>query len=66
MMLFRGKIKNHNTEFRKEMEETSAKVMEMVELVPVTRAHGLDIRPFLIKFYLVDIVDKMIDLVLLG
>ena len=30
------------TEFRKEMEETSARVMEMVELVPVTRAHALE------------------------
>ena len=29
-------------EFRKEMEETSARVMEMVELIPVTRAHALE------------------------
>ena len=42
MMLFRNKIKSHNSEFRREMEETSARVMEMVELVPVTRAHGLE------------------------
>ncbi len=38
---FKKPIKKHNQLFRKEMEETSAKVMEMVELVPVTRAHGL-------------------------
>ncbi len=38
---FKNPIKKHNQKFRKEMEETSAKVMEMVELVPVTRAHGL-------------------------
>jgi ATP-binding cassette subfamily B protein len=38
---FKKPIKKHNQKFRKEMEETSAKVMEMVELVPVTRAHGL-------------------------
>ena len=35
-------MKKRNTEFRKEMEETSARVMEMVELVPVTRAHALE------------------------
>ncbi len=39
--LFRKKISLRNTEFRKEVEETSAMVMEMVELIPVTRAHGL-------------------------
>ena len=33
---FKGKIKSHNREFREEMEETSAKVMEMVEMIPVT------------------------------
>lgn len=42
MVSFRKKIKQRNTEFRKEMEETSAKVMEMVELIPVTRAHALE------------------------
>jgi ATP-binding cassette subfamily B protein len=35
-------MKDRNREFRKEMEETSARVMEMVELVPVTRAHALE------------------------
>ena len=39
---FRTKIKERNNEFRKEMEETSARVMEMVELIPVTRAHALE------------------------
>lgn len=39
---FRGKIQNRNKVFRQEMEETSAKVMEMVELIPVTKAHGLE------------------------
>ena len=37
---FRKKIKNYNTEFRKEMEETSVQVMEMVEMIPVARAHA--------------------------
>ena len=39
--LFRKKISQRNTQYRKEVEETSAMVMEMVELIPVTRAHGL-------------------------
>ena len=39
---FSGKIKRYNTDYRKEMEETSVKVMEMVELIPVTRAHALE------------------------
>lgn len=42
MVTFRSVMRTRNNEFRKEMEETSAKVMEMVELVPVTRAHALE------------------------
>ena len=42
MVTFRTAMKRRNNEFRKEMEETSARVMEMVELVPVTRAHALE------------------------
>ncbi|MCH5269937.1 MAG: ABC transporter ATP-binding protein [Lachnospiraceae bacterium] len=42
MVTFRSVMKTRNNEFRKEMEETSARVMEMVELVPVTRAHALE------------------------
>lgn len=42
MVFFRNIMKKRNSEFRKEMEETSAKVMEMVELIPVTRAHALE------------------------
>jgi ATP-binding cassette subfamily B protein len=42
MVTFRTAMKDRNREFRKEMEETSARVMEMVELVPVTRAHALE------------------------
>jgi ATP-binding cassette subfamily B protein len=38
---FRKKIGSSNAQFRKEMETTSARVFEMVELIPVTRAHGL-------------------------
>ncbi len=42
MAVFKDKIKAHNRQFRKDMEETSARVMEMVELIPVTRAHALE------------------------
>lgn len=42
MVTFRNIMRTRNNEFRKEMEETSARVMEMVELVPVTRAHALE------------------------
>lgn len=40
--VFSGKIKRYNSDYRKEMEETSVRVMEMVELIPVTRAHALE------------------------
>lgn len=42
MYAFRSRIKKYNSDFRSEMEETSARVMEMVELIPVTRAHALE------------------------
>lgn len=42
VVAFRKKIHRENRAFRQEMEETSARVMEMVELVPVTRAHALE------------------------
>lgn len=42
MALFRGKIRKRNREYRKEVENTSAKVMEMVEMIPVTRAYNVE------------------------
>lgn len=42
MVSFRNVMRKRNAEFRKEMEETSGRVMEMVELIPVTRAHALE------------------------
>lgn len=39
---FRKQIFRRNRTFRKEMESASGKVAEMVELVPVTRAHALE------------------------
>ena len=40
--VFRTPIRSNNREFRKEMEEAQASVAEMVEMIPVTRAHGLE------------------------
>ncbi|MBD5453646.1 MAG: ABC transporter ATP-binding protein [Lachnospiraceae bacterium] len=42
MVTFRTRIKSYNKEFRKDMEETSVHVMEMIEMIPVTRAHALE------------------------
>lgn len=42
VVAFRRKIHEENRSFRKGMEETSARVMEMVEMVPVARAHALE------------------------
>ncbi|WHY87012.1 ABC transporter ATP-binding protein [Neobacillus novalis] len=42
IVAFRKKIKTSNSEFRREMEKTSAHVIEMIELVPIARAHALE------------------------
>lgn len=42
MQIFKKPLKEKNREFRKEIEHTSSDVMEMIELVPVTRAHSLE------------------------
>ncbi|WP_019636590.1 ABC transporter ATP-binding protein [Paenibacillus fonticola] len=39
---FRSKMSKHNREVRKKIEEMSGKVSETVEMIPVTRAHGLE------------------------
>ncbi len=39
---FRKRIRATNASFRQEIEEMSANVSEMVEMIPVTRAHGLE------------------------
>lgn len=41
-LLFRKKIRLKNKLFRNEMENAGAKMIEMVELVPVSRAHSLE------------------------
>ncbi|GMK40494.1 ABC transporter [Paenibacillus sp. CCS19] len=40
--LFRRKIRSTNKDFRREIEQMSSRVSEMVEMIPVTRAHGLE------------------------
>lgn len=39
---FRSKMSKQNHEVRKKIEEMSGKVSETVEMIPVTRAHGLE------------------------
>ena len=42
VVAFKKRIRDDNQQFRREIEETSAKVMEMVAMIPVTRAHALE------------------------
>lgn len=42
MAKFRTPLRQKNREFRKTMENTSSSVIDMIELVPVTRAHALE------------------------
>jgi len=39
---FRGRIRSRNAEYRGEVEVMSARVSEMIEMIPVTRAHGAE------------------------
>ncbi|WP_033826961.1 ABC transporter ATP-binding protein [Bacillus andreraoultii] len=40
--VFRNKMTDFNRQFRKKIEEMSGSVSEMVEMIPVTRAHGVE------------------------
>ncbi|MFB9329146.1 ABC transporter ATP-binding protein [Paenibacillus aurantiacus] len=42
VFLFRRRIQLGNREFRREVEQMSGQVAETVEMIPVTRAHGLE------------------------
>ena len=42
MFMFRKEIRQKNEDFRKEIENMSARIYEMVEMIPLTRAHGLE------------------------
>lgn len=44
LRVLRKKLKERNKTFRNEIEETQSSVSEMLELIPVTRAHGLQKR----------------------
>ena len=42
LKVFRKKITENNRAFRKEIENVSAKVSDMIEMIPITKAHGLE------------------------
>ncbi|HOF09579.1 MAG TPA: ABC transporter ATP-binding protein [Opitutaceae bacterium] len=42
IVLLRRRLDARNTTFRKEVEQMSARVIEMTHLIPITRAHGLE------------------------
>ena len=42
MRLFNKKISRYNAEFRKNMETTSADIMDMIDMNQITRAHALE------------------------
>ncbi|MBQ9977049.1 MAG: ABC transporter ATP-binding protein [Clostridia bacterium] len=42
MLPFRNGMRTNNRLFRKEVENTSSEVMDMISLVPITRAHALE------------------------
>jgi ATP-binding cassette subfamily B protein len=42
IQLFRSRLSERNYHFRKEMEGMSSSVSEMIDMIPVTKAHGLE------------------------
>ncbi len=42
MRMFNGNIRKYNAQFRKDMENTSADIMDMIEMNQITRAHALE------------------------
>lgn len=42
IMAFRKPMRNSNSEFRHEVENMSAKISDMLEMIPITKAHGLE------------------------
>ena len=69
IILFRNKIRERNHEFRREMEETSAKVVEMVDMIPFTRAYSVEeteinrlttqINKVAVKGYRLDVIQSL-------
>ena len=42
IQMFRKQIRKNSHEYRSEMENMSSRVSEMIDIIPVTRAHGLE------------------------
>ncbi len=42
LTVFRTRIRESNREFRTAIEQMSARVSEMIEMIPITRAHGVE------------------------
>jgi ATP-binding cassette subfamily B protein len=42
MYIFRNKMKINNTELRLSIERMSARISEMIEMIPIMRAHALE------------------------
>ena len=42
MRLFRAPMRKRNEAFRREIEEMSGRVAEMIEMIPITRAHAVE------------------------
>ncbi|MFD6415441.1 ABC transporter ATP-binding protein [Streptomyces sp. NPDC060194] len=42
VMRLRGRLRERNESFRREVEQLSSRVSEMTTLIPITRAHGLE------------------------
>ena len=40
--VFRKPMRKRNEQFRREVEEMSSRVSEMIEMIPITRAHGIE------------------------
>ncbi len=40
--VFRHRLRKRNEEFRREVEDMSGKVSEMIEMIPITRAHAVE------------------------
>ena len=59
MRTFKKPVREKNQEFRSEMENTQGAVAEMLEMIPVARAHGLqEVEISKMNTYLNRIVDR--------
>jgi ATP-binding cassette subfamily B protein len=42
MQIFRSRMKKRTREYRRQIESMSARISEMVDMIPITRAHGVE------------------------